>query len=57
MPTIEEVCSSFDLVDVDIEFTDEDCQMVSDQRVLERQRQIRLETSKAQAKKSRRLSV
>lgn len=63
MPTIEEVCSSFDLVDVDIEFTDKDCQMlnlfqmVSDQRVLERQRQIRLETSKAQAKKSRRLSV
>lgn len=29
MPTIEEVCSSFDLTDVDIEFTDEDCQTLT----------------------------
>lgn len=29
MPTIEEVCNSFDLTDVDIEFTDEDCQTLT----------------------------
>lgn len=29
MPTIEEVCSSFDLTDVDIEYTDEDCQTLT----------------------------
>lgn len=29
MPTIEEVCNSFDLTDVDIEFTDEDFQVLT----------------------------
>lgn len=29
LPTVEEVCSFFDLVDVDIVFTDEDCQILT----------------------------